>query len=85
MTAIAPDDFVAGAFHVLRPRGAMYLVVNRLLSLTREVERVFGGVETVARSKGYVVIRAVKQPIVHGEFEADDEAPVATPAARARR
>jgi 16S rRNA (guanine1207-N2)-methyltransferase len=56
------DDFVAGAYKVLRPRGQLYLVVNRLLSLRREVERVFGNAETVAQSKGFVVIRAVKRP-----------------------
>lgn len=56
------DDFVAGAYKVLRPRGRLYLVVNRLLSLRREVESVFGGAEIAARSGGYVVIQAVKQP-----------------------
>jgi 16S rRNA (guanine1207-N2)-methyltransferase len=57
------EDFVAGAYKVLRPRGQLYLVVNRLLSLRREVERVFGNEEVVARSKGYVVVRAVKTPV----------------------
>jgi 16S rRNA (guanine1207-N2)-methyltransferase len=56
------DDFVASAYHVLRPRGQLYLVINRLLSLKREVDEVFGNSETVARSKGYVVLRAVKTP-----------------------
>jgi 16S rRNA (guanine1207-N2)-methyltransferase len=56
------EDFVAGAYHVLRPRGQLYLVVNRLLSLRREVQRVFGNEAIVARSKGYVVVRAVKTP-----------------------
>jgi 16S rRNA (guanine1207-N2)-methyltransferase len=55
------DDFVAGAYHVLKPRGQLYLVVNRLLSLRREVDRVFGSSEVLARSKGFVVIRATKQ------------------------
>ena len=55
------DDFVAGAYKVLRPRGRLYVVVNRLLSLRREVESVFGGAEIAARSGGYVVIQAVKQ------------------------
>jgi 16S rRNA (guanine1207-N2)-methyltransferase len=59
------DELVAGAYHVLRPRGALYLVVNRLLSLRREVERVFGAAETVAHSKGFVVLRAAKQPKSH--------------------
>lgn len=56
------DDFVAGAYHVLRPRGQLFMVVNRLLSLKQEVGRVFGNVEIAARSKGYIVVRAVKQP-----------------------
>jgi 16S rRNA (guanine1207-N2)-methyltransferase len=59
------DDFVAGAYRVLKPRGQLYLVINRLLSLKREVERVFGNAETVGHAKGYVVIRAVKRPITH--------------------
>jgi 16S rRNA (guanine1207-N2)-methyltransferase len=54
------DDMVDGAYHVLRPRGSLYLVINRLLSLRRQVESVFGNSEVVARDKGFVVIRAVK-------------------------
>ena len=56
------DDLVASAYKALRPRGQLYLVINRLLSLRREVEAVFGNTETVARHKGFVVIRAVKVP-----------------------
>jgi 16S rRNA (guanine1207-N2)-methyltransferase len=56
------DDFVAGAYAVLKPRGRLYIVVNRLLSLRREVERVFGNVETVARQRGYIVVTATKLP-----------------------
>jgi 16S rRNA (guanine1207-N2)-methyltransferase len=56
------EDFVTGAYKVLRPRGQLFLVINRLLSLKREVEQVFGNGETVARAKGYVVVRAVKTP-----------------------
>jgi 16S rRNA (guanine1207-N2)-methyltransferase len=55
------NDFVASAHEVLRPGGQLYLVVNRLQSLRREVERVFGSAEPAARSKGFVVIRAVKE------------------------
>ena len=78
------DELVAGAYKVLKPRGALYMVINRLLSLRREVEDVFGGAEAVAHSKGYVVLKAVKQPRVHGEFEDDeDAAPVV--ASRRRR
>jgi len=61
------DDFVASAYQVLKPRGQLYLVINRLLSLKREVDEVFGNSETVARSKGYVVVRAVKMPSSRGE------------------
>ena len=61
------DELVAGAYKVLRPRGQLYLVVNRLLSLRREVESVFGNAETAARSKGYVVVRAVKVARTHDE------------------
>jgi 16S rRNA (guanine1207-N2)-methyltransferase len=61
------DDMVAGAYKALRPRGQLYLVINRLLSLRRQVDSVFGGSETVARHKGFVVIRAVKTPKTHDE------------------
>ena len=61
------DDFVASAYKALRPRGQLYLVINRLLSLRREVEHVFGNSETAARHKGFVVIRAVKVPKTHDE------------------
>ena len=56
------DELVAESHRVLKPRGRLYLVVNRLLSLRREVDKVFGNSEVVARSKGFVVIRAVKEP-----------------------
>jgi 16S rRNA (guanine1207-N2)-methyltransferase len=55
-------DLVEGAYGVLRPRGSLYMVFNRLPSLSRDIESVFGNGEVVARSKGYVVVRAVKTP-----------------------
>ncbi len=64
------DDFVEGAYRVLKPRGQMYFVVNRLLSLRKEVEKVFGNVETAAQSKGFVVIHATKTHRLESE-EAD--------------
>jgi 16S rRNA (guanine1207-N2)-methyltransferase len=67
------DEMVAGAYQVLKPRGHLYLVINRLLSLKREVEDVFGSSEVVARSKGFVVIRAQKQP--PKRIEAEDGLP----------
>ena len=66
------DDLVASAYKALRPRGQLYLVINRLLSLRREVEAVFGNTEAVARHKGFVVIRAVKVPRTH-ETDLPDE------------
>ena len=54
------DEIVAGAYKALKPRGQLYLVINRLLSLRREVDGVFGNSEVVGRKKGFVVIRAVK-------------------------
>ena len=54
------DEMVEGAYKVLRPRGQLYLVINRLLSLRRKVEDLFGPTETIARHKGFVVIRAQK-------------------------
>ena len=56
------DEMVAAAYKALRPRGQLYLVINRLLSLRRQVDSIFGASETVARHKGFVVIRAVKTP-----------------------
>ena len=61
------DDFVEGAYKVLRPRGQLYMVVNRLLSLRKEIEKIFGAVETVSQSKGFVVIRAAKAPRVRAD------------------
>jgi 16S rRNA (guanine1207-N2)-methyltransferase len=55
------DDMVAGAHAVLKPGGRLYVVVNRLLSLRREVGAVFGSVEIAARSKGYIVVEAEKR------------------------
>jgi 16S rRNA (guanine1207-N2)-methyltransferase len=63
------DEFVAGAYRLLKPRGQLYLVINRLLSLKREVDTVFGNSETAARSKGYVVLRAIKAPLRRDEPE----------------
>lgn len=65
------DDFVTGAYHVLRPRGHLYVVVNRLLSLRREIERVFGNEELAARSKSFIVSHAVKAPRRHENEELD--------------
>lgn len=56
------DDMVAGAYEVLKPRGRLYMVVNRLLSLRNEIGRIFGNVEIAARSKGFIVVVAVKEP-----------------------
>jgi 16S rRNA (guanine1207-N2)-methyltransferase len=65
------DDFVAGAYKVLRPRGHLFVVVNRLLSLRREIERVFGNEELAARSKAFIVSHAVKVPLTHEKEELD--------------
>ena len=64
------DEMVTGAYKVLKPRGQLFLVINRLLSLRRKVDEVFGNSETLAREKGFVVIRAVKvAKIRESEFE----------------
>ncbi len=57
------DDFVVGAYRVLRPRGYLYMVVNRLLSLRHEIEHVFGSAEIGARSGGFIVVRAQKRAV----------------------
>lgn len=61
------DDMVESTYKALRPRGQFYLVINRLLSLRRKVDSVFGNSETMARHKGFVVIRAVKVPKTHDD------------------
>lgn len=63
------DEMVASAYRFLRPRGQLFLVINRLLSLRREVEDTFGNTEIVGREKGFVVIRAVKVHRVDVEQE----------------
>jgi 16S rRNA (guanine1207-N2)-methyltransferase len=54
------EEFVEGAYAVLKPNGRLYLVINRLLSLKRRVGEVFGDVEVAERSRGFVVVRATK-------------------------
>lgn len=54
------NEMVEGAYKALKPRGQLFLVINRLLSLRRKVEEVFGNAEVVGREKGFIVIRAVK-------------------------
>jgi 16S rRNA (guanine1207-N2)-methyltransferase len=53
--------FVEEAYHVLRPGGWLYLVVNRLLSVRDMMEAAFGAAEQAARRKGFAVLRAQKQ------------------------
>jgi 16S rRNA (guanine1207-N2)-methyltransferase len=79
------DDMVAGAYQVLKVRGSLYLVINRLLSLKREVEDVFGNSEVVARSKGFVVIRAQKLPLKRDDDETMEKRWRDKPEAPARR
>lgn len=64
------DGMVDAAYRVLKPRGQLYLVINRLLSLRRKVEDVFGNTEIVAREKGFVVLRAVK--VHHAQLSNQD-------------
>jgi 16S rRNA (guanine1207-N2)-methyltransferase len=59
------DEMVDGAYKALRPRGQLYMVVNRLLSLRRKIDEVFGNTEIAAREGGFIVIRAVKLPRTH--------------------
>ena len=54
------NEMVAGAYKALKPRGQLLLVINRLLSLRREVEQTFGNSEVVGREKGFIVVRAAK-------------------------
>jgi 16S rRNA (guanine1207-N2)-methyltransferase len=53
-------SFVDESYHVLRPDGWMYVVVNRLLSIRAMMADTFGDVEQVERRKGFVVLRAQK-------------------------
>lgn len=54
------EEMVSGAYKALKPRGQLFLVINRLLSLRKQVDHVFANSEVVGREKGFVVIRAVK-------------------------
>lgn len=53
-------SFVDEAYAVLRPGGALYLVVNRLLSVRDLIEVTFGQVELVERWHGFIVFAAQK-------------------------
>lgn len=79
------DEMVAGAYRLLKPRGSLYMVINRLLSLRREVESVFGNAEVLARSGGFVVIRARKLPAEHTAESDERPAPSRTGQSRSVR
>jgi 16S rRNA (guanine1207-N2)-methyltransferase len=61
------QSFVTEAYDVLRPGGAVYVVVNRLLSIRDMMEEAFGTVEQMERHKGFIVFRAEKQRKRPGE------------------
>lgn len=71
------QSFVGQAHDVLRPGGALYLVVNRLLSVRDSMHEIFGNVELVERRKGFIVLRAEKTRRRAGESTwQNEEAPI---------
>jgi 16S rRNA (guanine1207-N2)-methyltransferase len=55
------QSFVGEAYDLLRPGGALYVVVNRLLSIKDMMEATFGNAELAERRKGFLVLRSEKQ------------------------
>lgn len=55
------QSFVGEAYETLRPGGAFYVVVNRLLSIKAMMQETFGNVEQVERKKGFIVFRSQKE------------------------
>ena len=53
-------QFMQGAHHVLKPGGSLFIVVNRLTSVLKRLQEIFGNSEKVAKKNGYIVFRAVK-------------------------
>jgi len=53
-------DFIRAAHHGLREGGEAWFVVNRMASMIKKVNQVFGNSEKVVKKKGYIVVRAVK-------------------------
>lgn len=53
-------SFVGEAYDVLRPGGALYIVVNRLLSVRTMMAEIFRSAEQVERRRGFIVLRAEK-------------------------
>lgn len=53
-------QIVMESYRVLRPRGSLCLVVNRLLSVKAMMSHTFGVTEVVARKHGFLVLRSEK-------------------------
>jgi 16S rRNA (guanine1207-N2)-methyltransferase len=53
--------FVDESCQILKPGGAIFVVVNRLLSIRALLQDSFGNVEQEARRKGFIVFRAEKK------------------------
>lgn len=52
--------FIDESYAVLRPGGALYIVINRLLSAAEMMKEAFGASEQVARCRGFLVLRSEK-------------------------
>lgn len=55
------QSFVGESYHLLRPGGSLYVVVNRLLSIKEMMAATFGNAELVERRKGFLVLRSEKE------------------------
>jgi 16S rRNA (guanine1207-N2)-methyltransferase len=53
-------EFIEGSFAVLKRGGCVYMVVNRMESVVKRLDEVFGNSEKLVRRQGYIVFRAVK-------------------------
>jgi 16S rRNA (guanine1207-N2)-methyltransferase len=54
------EQLVDQSFRALKPGGSMWVVVNRMMSIKRMMEARFSNIDSVARHKGFVVLRSVR-------------------------
>jgi 16S rRNA (guanine1207-N2)-methyltransferase len=55
------DKFIDGSFNVLKSDGELWVVLNRMTGVVKELEKKFRKVENVKNKKGYMVVRSLKK------------------------
>lgn len=55
------NKFIVDSNQLLKPGGQLMIVMNRMTSMLKRLKEEFGNAEKIAKKKGYIVIRAIKQ------------------------